>query len=308
MSNPASSTTLPTTLPSAEAVRRSGDARLRALRTPLISNALLVGLKLGVWLISGSVGVLSEAVHSVVDLFVTVVQAITVRAAAQPPDRSHAYGHGKFENLSAGLQSLFIAGVAGFVIVEAVQRLHVARPLRHLDFGIAVMLLSAVVNVVVSARLSAAARREQSPVLHAQASELRADVITALGVAATLLAIKKTGILIFDPIISLVVAGLILKSAYDVTARAIIDLTDRRLPPAQEARIREIIERHHNIFVSYHKLRTRRSGAGEFVDFHLQMPGNLALKQAHDLSDTIVVDIKRAFPRAHVLIHLEPEE
>jgi divalent metal cation (Fe/Co/Zn/Cd) transporter len=121
-------------------------------------------------------------------------------------------------------------------------------------------------------------------------------------------AIRYTGLTIIDPIMSLVVAGLIAKSAFDVSARAFMDLTDGRLPQDQEELIREIIDEHKAIFVSYHKLRTRRSGAGEFIDFHLQMRGDMPLREAHDLSDRLVVAIKQELPRAHVLIHLEPEE
>jgi cation diffusion facilitator family transporter len=292
---------------SARALARTGGTRLRALRLPLLSNTLLVVLKSAVWLATGSVSVLSEAVHSASDLVTTIVQSYSVRAAAQPADHDHAYGHGKYENLGAALQALFIVAIATIVVVEALYRLRHGAALAHLDLGIGVMVFSAVVNVLVSIRLDRVAHREQSPALHAQATELRADVWTAAGVAASLLAIRLTGLAILDPIISLVVAGIILKSAYDLTSHALVDLTDKRLPPEQEASIREIIERHKDIFVSYHKLRTRRSGAGEFIDFHLQMPGGTPLKVAHDQSDLIVMDIKRSLPRANVLIHLEPE-
>lgn len=269
---------------------------------------MLVVLKVGVWLLTGSVGVLSEAVHSISDLFVTTIQALAVRMAARPADSDHAYGHGKFENISAGLQGLFIAGIAAFVVAEAIGRLHNSASLRRVDLGIAVMLVSAFVNFLVSLRLFAVAEREDSPAVFSQASELRADVITATGIAIGLLVIRVTGLTVIDPIIALVVAGLILKSAYEVGIRAFSDLTDVRLPARQEALIRDIINSHQALFVGYHKLRTRRSGAGEFIDFHLQMPSHMPIKKAHDLSDVIVVDIKRHMPRAHVLIHLEPEE
>ncbi|MBV8222952.1 MAG: cation transporter [Candidatus Eremiobacteraeota bacterium] len=278
------------------------------LRLPLATNALLVIAKLGVWFASGSVSVLSEAVHSGADLFMTIVQFFSIRAAAQPADHDHAYGHGKYENISAALQALFILAIAALVVVEAVIRLRSGATIAHLDLGIAVMVASGVLNIFVSGRLARAAEREHSPALAAQATELRADVWTAGGVAIILFAIKMTGLTILDPIFSLVVAGVIAHSAYDLTARAFVELTDQRLPPEDEAMIREIIERHKDIFVSYHKLRTRRSGGGEFIDFHLQMPGGIPLKQAHDRSDTIVSDIKQTMPLAHVLIHLEPAD
>jgi cation diffusion facilitator family transporter len=291
-----------------EALRRGGDMRLRALRLPFTSNALLVVAKIVVWFFTGSVSVLSEAVHSISDLIVTAVQILAVRIAARPADHDHHYGHGKIENLSAALQGIFIAGIAAVVVAEAIVRLRSGLHIARIDLGIAVMIASAIVNMVVSLRTFGAAEREDSPALYAQASELRADVITAAGIAGGLIVIKLTGWWPLDSVIALVVAGLILKSAYEVGMRAVYDLTDMRIPPRQENLIREIIGRHSHQFVSYHKLRTRRSGMGEFIDFHLQMPSSMSIKRAHDLSDTIVADIKRQMPRAHVLIHLEPEE
>ncbi len=292
-----------------EALRRTGEARVRALRAPLASNALLVVLKLIVWAFTGSVSVLSEALHSGVDLIVTTLQLISVRLATRPADADHAYGHGKFENVGAALEALFILATAGVVVAEAIQHIRFPTSIAHLDFGLGVMLLSAGVNAVVYRSLARTAAIEQSPALQAEAAQLRADVWTAVGVAGGLLVIRIIGktVTLIDPIISLMIAGLIVKAAYDVSIRAFVDLTDGRLPEHQESMIRDIIERHRDIFAGYHKLRTRRSGGGEFIDFHLQMKGDMPLQQAHALSDTIVVDIKQALPRAHVLIHLEPD-
>lgn len=291
-----------------DALSRTARARTAALTAPLVSNSLLVIAKLVVWLASGSVSVLSEAVHSATDVIVTAVQLITVRLAARPADHDHAYGHGKFENVSAAIEAVFIMAVAAFVIWQAIAKLHAPAAPAHLEIGIGVMVASGIITFIVWLRLRKVADREQSPALQAEAMQLQADVWTALGVAAGLAAIKITGLVIIDPILSLLIAGLIIRSAYAVTAHAVIDLTDGRLPPDQEAHIREIIERHRPIFAGYHKLRTRRAGGGEFIDFHLQMRSDMPLKEAHDKSDTIVVDLKRELPRAHVLIHLEPEE
>jgi cation diffusion facilitator family transporter len=290
-----------------EALRLTGEARVRALRVPLASNALLVLLKLAVWLVSGSVSVLSEALHSGVDLLVTSLQLVSVRLAARPADADHAYGHGKFENIGAGLEALLILATAAVAVFAAIQRIRAPVTIAHLDFGIAVMVLSAIVNVFVSRGLARTARIEQSPALSAEAAQLGADVWTAAGVAGGLLVIHYTRFALIDPILSLVIAGLIVKAAFDVSRRAFVDLTDGRLPTEEEARIREIIERHRAIYASYHKLRTRRSGGGEFIDFHLQMPHDMPIGRAHELSDIIVGDIKAELPRAHVLIHLEPD-
>lgn len=289
--------------------RETARTRVLALRAPLFSNALLVIAKIIVWAVSGSVSVLSEAAHSLADLLVTTMQVVTVRLASRPADENHAYGHGKFENLSAAIEALLILGTGVFVVAQAIPHLiHPETSFPHLDIGIVVMFSSAIINFVVATQLQAVAQREQSPALLAEAAQLRADIITACGVGVGLIAIQLTGANIIDPIISLLVAGLIAKAAFDVSARAFVDLTDGRLPQQEEALIREIIDEHRGMFVGYHKLRTRRSGGGEFIDFHLQMRGDMPLREAHDQSDAIVVAIKQALPRAHVLIHLEPEE
>jgi len=291
------------------ALRDTARTRVLALRAPLFSNALLVVAKIVVWLVSGSVSVLSEAAHSLADLLVTTMQVVTVRLASRPADENHAYGHGKFENLSAAIEALLILATGAFVVAQAIPHLvHPAHSFPRLDIGIVVMFGSAIINLIVAMRLQAVAKQEQSPALLAEAAQLRADVVTAAGVGAGLVAIRLSGASIIDPIVSLLVAGLIAKAAFDVSARAFVDLTDGRLPQQEEALIREIIDEHRGIFVGYHKLRTRRSGGGEFIDFHLQMRGDMPLREAHDQSDAIVVAIKQALPRAHVLIHLEPEE
>ena len=292
----------------AERLRRTAASRTQALLGPLISNTILVIVKLAVWFVSGSVSVLSEAVHSATDVFVTLAQVLTVRMAARPADENHAYGHGKFENVSAAVEALFIAGVAALVVWQAIARLRSPGPPAHLDLGIAVMLGSSIITFFVWRRIRAIAAVEQSPALIAEATQMQADIWTALGVAGGLIVIRVTGWSIIDPIVSLLIAGLIVRAAYAVTMHAVTDLTDVRLPPQVEAQIRAIIEEHGDLFVSYHKLRTRRSGAGEFIDFHLQMKSATPLKIAHDQSDLIVVAIKKRLPHANVLIHLEPED
>ena len=301
--------TEPTRLADAhERLRRTAASRTKALVEPLISNTILVIVKLAVWAVSGSVSVLSEAVHSATDVFITGAQLLTVRMAARPADENHAYGHGKFENVSAAVEALFIAAVAALVVWQAIAKLRTPGPPAHLDLGIAVMLGSSIITFFVWRRIRAAAAAEQSPALAAEATQLQADIWTALGVAGGLIVIRFTGLSIIDPIVSLLIAGLIVRAAYAVAMHAVTDLTDVRLPPALEAEIRSIIDEHSDLFVGYHKLRTRRSGAGEFIDFHLQMKSDKPLKLAHDQSDIIVVAIKRRLPHAHVLIHLEPEE
>src|SRR4029077_18447382 len=166
-----------------DALARTAHARSSALTAPLVSNSLLVVAKLAVWLASGSVSVLSEAVPSATDVVVTTVQLITVRLAARPADHDHAYGHGKFENVSAAIEALFIMAVAAFVVWQAIVKLHAPAPPDHLEIGIGVMVASSIITAIVWLGLRKVADREQSPALQAEAMQLQADVWTALGVA-----------------------------------------------------------------------------------------------------------------------------
>src|SRR5579863_3300378 len=236
----------------AAALQLTADTRVDAMRAPLISVALLVVLKVAVWLASGSVSVLSDAVHSLADLVVSVVQIVSVRLAARPADENHAYGHGKFENLSAALVAIFIIVTGGYVVSQAILRLlNPVQRIQHVDIGIVVMFAAALLSVVLAIRLERVGRQEQSPGLLAQAAEFRIDVWMAAAVGIALIAIRYTGYTIIDPIMSLVVAGLIAKSAFEVSHRAFMDLTDGRLPKEQEELIREIIDEHSTLFISY---------------------------------------------------------
>lgn len=275
-------------------------------RLSVASNLMLVIMKLTVGIMIGSVSVISEAIHSGIDLIAAVIAYFSVRSSSKPPDRDHAFGHGKVENISGTIEAVLIFIAAGLIIYEAYQKLLHGVVLEDVSLGIVVMLISALVNLYVSQRLMKTAKRTESIALEADAWHLRTDVLTSLGIFAGLVAIKLTGITILDPIFAILVALFILKAAVELVIKSVRDLMDEKLPEAEEKEICQIIEDHSKQYVGFHELRTRRSGSDRFIDLHLVVSRELSIEKAHGLADHIEEDIKARFPRCSVIIHIEP--
>jgi len=274
----------------------------------ILSNSTLVGLKVGVGLAMGSVSVLSEGVHSGVDLLAALIAFFSIRAAARPADEDHQFGHGKIENISGAVEALLIFLAAGLIAYEAVVKIREDTGLESIDLGIALMAVSAVVNFFVSRHLHKIARATDSVALEADAWHLTTDVYTSLGVVAGLVAVRVTGLTIFDPIIAIGVAMLILKAAWSITRKAVSGLLDTRLPPSEEAIIRASITEHLGDVVGFHELRTRKAGSQRYIDLHLVLPKSATLEEAHRLCDHLEDDIKSKLSGSVVTIHCEPCE
>jgi cation diffusion facilitator family transporter len=279
-------------------------------RLSVISNSGLVLMKFVIGFSIGSVSIISEAIHSSMDLIAAVIAFFSVRKSAEPPDAHHEFGHGKFEDISGLIEALLIFVAAILIIREALLKLlgdasELFKP-ELLIFGIAVMGVSALVNWLVSQRLMKVARQSESIALESDAWHLRTDVYTSLGVFSGLILIRLTGIAIFDPLFAIGVAVVIMKAAYDLTRRSFSDLIDHSIPPVDEDRIRAIICEHSGDYAGFHDLRTRRSGPDIFIEFHLVMSGTATVLQSHDLSDHLESDLHTEFPRAVITIHTEP--
>lgn len=282
----------------------------KTARLSVISNSGLVLMKFIVGFAIGSVSIISEAIHSSMDLIAAVIAFFSVRKSAEPPDAHHEFGHGKFEDISGLIEALLIFVAAILIIREALLKLtgEPSEQLRPelLIFGIAVMGISALVNWFVSQRLMKVAKQSESIALESDAWHLRTDVYTSLGVFAGLLLIKLTNNPLFDPLFALGVAIVIMKAAYDLTRRSLSDLIDHSIPAGDEQRIKEIICDHASSYAGFHDLKTRRSGPEIFIEFHLVVPGNVTVLQSHDLSDHLESDLQVEFPRATITIHTEP--
>lgn len=276
----------------------------------VFSNAGLVLMKFVVGFAIGSVSIISEAIHSSMDLIAAVIAFFSVRKSAEPPDAGHSFGHGKFEDVSGLIEALLIFVAAILIIREAVIKLmgHTPEELKPelLFAGIAVMGISALVNWYVSQRLMKVAKQTESIALESDAWHLRTDVYTSLGVFLGLILIRLTGITLFDPIFAIGVAIVIMKAAYDLTVRSFADIIDHSIPEKDEQQIKRIICEHANDYAGFHDLRTRRSGPEIFIEFHLVMPGEITVLQSHDFADHLEADLKLEYPRANVTIHIEP--
>lgn len=282
------------------------DKKSNAAFVSILSNTLLVGLKLTVGITTGAVSIISEAAHSGLDLAAAVIAFFAVRKASQPPDKKHAYGHGKFENLSGSVEAILIVVAAVLIFREAGEKLFYPSEIEGLNMGLLVMLISAIVNFFVSRYLMRVAKDTDSMALEADALHLQTDVYTSLGVVAGLLLIMVTGMPIFDPIVAIGVAVFIFKAGFDLVVKSVAELTDVRLPAAEEEKIRLILEDAVPRAVEYHKLRTRKAGSERHIDLHLVVSQHMTVGKAHKLCDEVEYVIESQLENSFVVIHLEP--
>ncbi|MBC2311379.1 cation diffusion facilitator family transporter [Listeria booriae] len=274
----------------------------------VISNFVIVVLKFIVGFLTGSVAVISEAVHSSMDLFASVITFFSVRISNKPADADHPYGHGKAENIAGTIETLliFVAGI--WIIVESMNKFFNPHEIRFPALGIAVMLFGAAVNIIVSRVIKKAADKENSVAMKSNALHLYTDVFTSLGIAFSLLLVYLTGWLWLDPVIAILTAFYIMYEAWKLLKESFPPLMDKRLSPSEEAEIKRIILTHKANFIEFHDFRSRRAGAEEYIDFHLVVANDLTIEKAHSLCDDIEKEIYDFYSKAQVLIHLEPEE
>jgi cation diffusion facilitator family transporter len=280
----------------------------RAAAVSIASNAVLIAFKLTVGIVSGSIAIISEALHSGTDLVAAVIAFYSVRKAAEPPDVLHHYGHEKVENLSGVIEALLIIAAAGVIIYEGVLKIIHGPHIDHIWLGIGVMVISGVANLLVSRLvLYPVARRTESAALEADAAHLMTDVYTSFGVAFGLLLVKITGIELIDPIVAIAVAVLIIRTGYELTVRSTRVLLDQTLPEEELAEIRRVVKEHRGDLIwGYHKLRARQAGSRRHIDLHITVDETLTVGQAHETAEHIAADIRECVPNADVLVHIEP--
>jgi cation diffusion facilitator family transporter len=274
----------------------------------IASNATLIAIKIAAGAITGSIAILTEALHSLIDLVASVIAFVSVRKADEPADVDHPYGHAKVESLSAAIEGMLILVGAGIIVFEATRRLAVGAEVESLGVGIAVMGFSVLANLVVSRVLSRQARAHESPALEGDAAHLRADALTSLGVLGGLALIQITGVAAFDSITALVVAAAIVAAGLRIIRRSSGALVVEALPDEEVDRIEAAIAAARTEEVAgYHRLRSRRAGARRYVDLHVQYRSGTSLERAHELAHEMRASIEAALPRVEVLIHVEPE-
>ena len=272
----------------------------------VLSNSLLIVIKLMAGIVTGSISIVTEAIHSVLDLVAAVITLITVRISGRPADKDHPFGHGKAESISGLVEAALIFVAAVFIVSEAVLRIREGADLKLTEVGIAVMLISVVVNILVSRRLLKVARTTDSIALEADAAHLTTDVYTSASVLVGLIVVRLTGLTILDAIVALAVLVLVVKAAYDITRKSIAGLMDVKLPPEEEALIRSCIEEHGGRVLGFHQMRTRKVGSQRHIDLHLVMDGDISLNDAHGMCDHLEEDIQSRLGDVSITIHVEP--
>jgi cation diffusion facilitator family transporter len=287
----------------------SVQSKAGAAALSVASNSALILLKAIAGAITGSVALLTEALHSATDLVASIVALFSVRAADVPADESHPYGHEKIENLAAMIEGVLILVGSGVIAFEAIRHLAVGSEVSHLGFGIAVVAVSIIVNFFVSRYLHRRADETQSVALEADATHLRTDMATSFGVLVGLALVSITGANWLDPAVALLIAAAIVREGAKILNRSSRVLVDESLPADElDAISAEIRAFGPQGVVGFHKLRARRAGARRYVDLHVQFVSGTTLEQAHETAHRLQDAIATRVPGADVLIHLEPED
>lgn len=279
--------------------------KIAAARLSLLSNSLLTVVKFAIGILTGSVSVISEGAHSLTDVLASSLALYTVRKSDRPPDEDHPYGHGKMENLSALVQGAALFGVGIYIIYEAVHHLLKHDGPQRVDWGMGIMIVSAIVNSFIVRYVQRAAKETASPSLHATARDHRADIYTAIGVLIGLILVRVTGKGFFDPALAIVVAFVVFHGAWEVAHEAAQTLLDRHLPEADIQSVRAIFDSDPHV-LAYHKLRTRQAGSTRYVDAHVLMDDNLTLVASHEFTEDLEQKIREALPGGVVTLHTEP--
>jgi len=281
------------------------NAKVSIARLSVLSNSLLIIMKFIVGFISGSVSIISEAIHSSMDLVAAVIAFFAVKVSDTPPDSRHPYGHGKIENISGVIEAILIFIAAVLIIFEAVRKLLGEQiVLDKIWIGSLVMIVSAGVNAYVSHRLYKVARETKSVALEADALHLKTDVYTSVGVAVGLALILLTGIKWLDPAVAMLVALFIIKESYTLLKRAFTPLLDTAW---NEDEIEDLERKLNKLEVNYHSLRTRVAGNYRFIDIHVEVPKEETVGDAHKYCDKIENELMSTYENLNVTIHVEPK-
>jgi cation diffusion facilitator family transporter len=265
-----------------------------------------IGLKAAAYMITGSVGLLSDALESLVNLVAAIMALAMLTIAARPPDEEHAYGHEKAEYFSSGVEGALIVVAAISIIVASVPRLISPQPIEQAGLGLAVSVVASLVNLGVALVLRRAGRQYRSITLEADAAHLMTDVWTSAGVLVAVALVAVTGWERLDPLIALAVAANIVWSGVGLMRRSALGLMDTALPPEALAAIHQVQERYASQGITFHALRTRQSGARAFASMHVLVPGDWTVQSGHELLERIEGEIRAGVPNITVFTHLEP--
>jgi len=282
-----------------------GTLMLRVAIAAVGVASLLVVTKFVAYLMTDSIAMMASLADSALDVFASTVNLLAIRASLRPADREHRFGHGKAEPLAGLGQGAFIAGSGGFLIVESVSRLIAPHPIEFATVGLVVMGISIATTFALVIAQRAVVRRTGSIVVGADSMHYLSDLLTNAGVVIGIVLASQFGILVADPIIGILVAGILGHSAYSVFMQSYHQLMDRELHDADRDRIKTIVRGHPEVR-DIHDLRTRAAGTHQFIQFHIELDPLITLARAHEISDAVEHEVMAAFPNAEVIIHQDP--
>jgi cation diffusion facilitator family transporter len=288
------------------AVRASLRKPETASKISIVVIALLIVIKAVASVVTGSIGIRADTIHSTIDLAGVIVGFLGIRISSRPPDADHSFGHGKAQDIAGVVISALIFFAAGAITYEAIRRLISGGELELVTLGIYVTVAAIVVNAVVSWYAFKVARSADSTALEASGRDMFADVLSSIAVLAGLVLVRVTGSNLPDPIVSLLVAALIARAAFITLRKSVDGLMDIRLPEAEEEVVRTCIREHMGQLVDFHELRTRKAGDRRHIYLHLVMPRNASVDEAHSMCDHLEEDIQSRLQRVNVVIHVEP--
>ena len=277
-----------------------------AARISIASVSLMILLKAVASILTGSISIRADAVHSIIDLSGVIIGFIGIRVSGRPPDERHTFGHGKAENIAGVVIAVLIFIAAGAIVYGAIRRLVYGGTVELVTLGIFVTAVAIVINVITSWYVMRVARATDSIALDATARHLMADVLSSVAVLVGLILVGLTGFTILDSIVALLVAVLIARAAYLTMKNSFGGLMDTKLPEAEEQEVISCIMEHRSQLVGFHAVRTRTAGSERFIDLHLVMPKNVSVEEAHQMCDHLEQDLKNRIPNPNITIHVEP--
>ncbi len=273
----------------------------------IAAATLTIGLKAGAYLLTGSVGLLSDAIESVVNLLAAIMALSMLTIAARPPDDSHTYGHGKAEYFSSNAEGVLILVAAAGIMVTAIERIINPREIEQVGVGLAISVIASLVNLVVAQILLRAGKKHASITLEADGHHLMTDVWTSVGVVAGVGAVALTGWTILDPLIALGVSANIVYTGVQLIRRSIAGLMDASLSSEEMQAVEDVLEKYRSEKgIDFHALRTRQAGARHFISVHVLVPGEWTVHDAHHIAEDIEAEIRAVVQNSVAFTHLEP--
>lgn len=278
----------------------------RVALAAVLTATFLAVLKTVAFILTDSMAMMASLADSALDIFASFVNLLAIRHALTPADHEHRFGHGKAEPLAGLAQGAFIAGSALFLVIESVRRLIVPREVSHGTLGVTIMAISIVITIVLVVAQKIVVKRTGSIAISADRMHYVSDILVNIGVVVGIVLATSFGWLAADPIMGMLIAGVIAWTAWTVFRQSYDQLMDRELPDTDRERIKAIVMRHEGVF-DMHDLRTRTAGTRSFIQVHIELDPALSLYRAHSISDEVEADIRTAFPHAEIIIHQDPE-